>query len=74
MKKEGIKSSMKKVVGEIRPDCLEVGPNLGDYNPRVRQRTLAEKEEDSLRLPDKSAVHLASSSTLALKVVTRRLW
>ena len=73
MKKEGIKSSMKKVVGEIRPDCSEVGPNLGDYNPRVRHRAPAKKKNDSLRLSDKSAVRLPSSSTLRLKAVTRRL-
>ena len=32
------------VVGEIRPDCSAVGPNLGDYSPGVRQRAPVEKE------------------------------
>ena len=66
-------SSTKKVAGKIRPDCSAVGPNLGDYSPRVRQRAPAKKKEDSLRLSDKSAVRLPSSSTLRLKAVTRRL-
>ena len=65
---------MKKVAGEIRPDCSVVGPNIGDYSPRVRQRAPAKKEEKSSpRLSTKSAVHLFSSSTLRLKAVARRL-
>ena len=40
-KKERRKSISQKakrdaVAGEIRPDCSAVGPNLGDYSPRVR--------------------------------------
>ena len=73
-KKEGVKSSVKKVAGEIRPDCSAVGLNVGDYSPRVRQRAPAKKEKDLLRLSDRSAVRLPSSSTLRLKAVTRRLW
>ena len=62
------------VAGEIQPDCSAVGPNLGDYSPRVRQRAPAEKEnEDLLRLSDKSAVRWSSSRTLELKEATRRL-
>ena len=64
---------MKKVTGEIRPDFSAVGPNLGDYSPRVRQRAPAKKKKDLLRLSDKSTVRLPSSSTLRLKAVTRRL-
>ena len=44
-KKEGVKSSRKKVAGEIRPDCSAVGPNLGDYSPRVCQRAPAKEEK-----------------------------
>ena len=73
-KEKDVKSSTKKVAGKIRPDCSAVGPNLGDYSPRVRQRAPAKKKEDSLRLSDKSAVRLLSSLTLRLKAVTRRLW
>ena len=74
-KKEGVKSSIKKVAGEIRPDCSVVGLNLGDYSPWVRWRAPAEREnKELLRLSDKSAVRLPSSSTLRLKAVTRRLW
>ena len=72
-KKEGIKSSTKKVAGEIRPDGSAVGPNLGDYSPWVRQRAHAKKEKDLLQLSERSAVRLPSSSTLRLKAVTRRL-
>ena len=64
---------MRKVTGEIRPDCSAVGPNLGDYSPRVCQHAPEKKKKDSLRLSDKSAVRLPSSSTLLLKAVTRRL-
>ena len=60
------------VAGKIRPDCSAVGPNLGDYSPRVRQRAAA-KKKNSLRLSDKSAAHLLNSSTLRLKAVARRL-
>ena len=73
-KKEGVKSSVKKVAGEIWPDCSAVSPNLGDYSLWVRQRAPAKKKNDSLRLSDKLAVRLPSSSTLRLKAVTRRLW
>ena len=73
-KKETLKSSRKTIAGKIRPDYSAVGPNLGDYSPRVRQRAPAKKKKDLLRLSDKSAVRLPSSSTLRLKVVTRRFW
>ena len=73
-KKRQSKSLAKKIAGKIRPDCSVVGPNLGDYSPRVRQRAPAKKKEDSLRLSDKSAVRLLSSSTLRLKAIMRRLW
>ena len=72
-KKEGVKSSIKKIAGEIQPDCSAVGPNLGDYSPWVRQRAPTKKKKDSLRLSDKSAVRLLGSSMLWLKAVTRRL-
>ena len=71
-KKETNKSSAKKIAGKIRPDCSVVGPNLGDYSPRVRQRAPA-KKKNSLRLSDKSAARLLNSSTLRLKAVARRL-
>ena len=74
MKEETNKSSAKKIAGKILPDCSAVGPNLGDYSPRVRQRAPAKKEKDLLRLSAKSAVCLPNSSTLRLKAVTRRLW
>ena len=62
------------VAGEIWPDCSVVGPNLGDYNPRVRQRAPIEKEsQDLLRLSDKLAVCFSSSRTPELKVTARRL-
>ena len=64
---------MKKVAGDIRADCSAVGPNLGDYSPRVRQRAPAKKKNDSLQLSDKSAVRFPNCSTLRLKAVTRRL-
>ena len=69
MKKEkDVKSSTKKVAGKIWPDCSAVGPNLGDYSPRVRQRAPVEKEnEELLRLFDKSAARWSSSRTLELK-------
>ena len=60
-KKEGVKSSIKKVAGEIRPDCSAVALNLGDYSLRVRQRAPAKKKKDSPRLSDKSAVRLPNS-------------
>ena len=72
-KKEGVKSSIKKVAGEIRPDCSAVGPNLGDYSPRARQRAPAKKRKESLQLSDKTVVRFPSCSTLRLKAVTRRL-
>ena len=72
-KKETNKSSAKKIAGKIRPDCSAVGPNLGDYSPRVRLRAPAKKKKDSPWLSDKSAVRLPSSSTLRLKEVVRRL-
>ena len=72
-KKEMLKSPRKKIAGKIRPDCSAVGPNLGDYSPRVRQRAPVKTKKDSLRLSDKSTVRLPSSSTLRLKAVTRRL-
>ena len=71
-KKETNKLSAKKIAGKIRPDCSAVGPNLGDYSPRVHRRAPA-KKKDSLRLSDKSAVRFPSCSTLRLKAVTRRL-
>ena len=75
MKKEkDVKSPTKKVAGKIRPDCSAVGPSLGDYSPRVRQHAPVKKKKGSLRLSDKSAVRLLSSSTFRLKAVTRRLW
>ena len=40
-----MKSSKKKIARKIRPDCSAVGPNLGDYSPRVRQRAPAKREE-----------------------------
>ena len=30
------KTKHMQLTGEIRPDCSAVGPNLGDYTPRVR--------------------------------------
>ena len=47
-KKETNKSSAKKIVEKIWPGCSAVGPNLGDYSPRVRQRAPARKEEKEL--------------------------
>ena len=70
-KKEGVKSSTKKIVGEIQPDFSAVGLNLGDYSPRVRQRAPA-KNKNLLRLSE-SAARLLNSSTLRLKAVARRL-
>ena len=60
------------VAGEIRPDCSAIGPNLGDYSPRVRQCAPA-KKKNLLRLSDRSAARLLNSSTLRLKAVARRL-
>ena len=71
-KEKDVNSSTKKVAGKIRPDCSAIGPNLGDYSPRVRQRAPTKKKKDLLRLSDKSAVRLPSSSMLRLKAVTRQ--
>ena len=54
-RKKALSHQEKKVTKEIRPNCSAVGPNLGDYSPRVRQRAPVEKEKDLLRLSDKSA-------------------
>ena len=50
-----------RVAGEIRPDCSVVGPNLRDYNPRVRCRAPADKE-----VTNKEEVQLSGRSDTSI--------